>query len=519
MDRNIEFTARLLAEAGVRYSFGVTGSGLSLALITELESNGVKYFPASHEAAAAIMAGAVTRLTGRLSVAISIRGPGLANMIPGITYNYLENNPVLSISEALGVETPAYKRHKRLDHTLMVLPIVKAVSDLSRVDQTLGPMLDIARAEIPGPVHLELCRKEVVDEPVIASRAAAAHHVSTRDLTEILSRIERADRPLLIVGSLALRRSWRRKLSELRIPVFTTAAAKGALDETLEQSSGIFTGDGKELSGESVLIPLADLIVGLGLRNSEVLSPKRLGPTILLDEAGPDVFDGFCADVAVGGVTADSIDRVLDNLRSKEWGLDEVARQHRALEEQLSDGWLPAAGFRILNDLPYEYVGVMDTGLFCTVGEHVWNMGPRRPYVASSNGRFMGVSIPLSVGAAVCSDLPVLCVVGDGGIRNYVAEMKLAVRERLPLCVILMSDGRYGSVACISQRRPTSNNAVAVPMPSWYKAMRGMGCAAYQADSTYSFSRSLAGWSRAQPLFIEANFKPDAYATSVARLR
>ena len=84
MIERIELLATLLVENGLRYVFGVTGSGSSLRLITELETRGVPYYPAAHEASAALMAGAVTRASGQLSASVSIKGPGLANMVPGI---------------------------------------------------------------------------------------------------------------------------------------------------------------------------------------------------------------------------------------------------------------------------------------------------------------------------------------------------------------------------------------------------------------------------------------------------
>ena len=518
MEEALGKVARLLVDVGVEYAFGVTGSGQSLRLITELESSGVKYLPTSHEAAAALMAGAVTKVTDRLAVAISIKGPGLASMVPGIAYNHFENNPVISVSEAAGDNTPVSRRHKRLDHASMISTLVKAVGDLDDVQSSFTAMLDTARAEIPGPVHLDLCVRKG------GSAQAATVDVDDAEpgmLSDAFRRIEAAHRPAVIAGSLALRRSWRTQLARLRIPVFTTAAAKGALDETLEQAAGVVTGDGKGLSGEACVLPHADLVVGLGLRNTEVISPRYLGPTILLDEAGVDSLDqadGFHADLAAFGVTSDAITEALAGLMVKSWGCDEIALQRASLESELCGDWLPGTCFRVLNDLSYDYVAVMDTGLFCTVGEHQWRLGPRRPYVASSNGRFMGVSVPLAIGAALSSRRPVFCVVGAGGVRSYVAEMKLAVRERLPVCVLLMSDGRYGSVAAVPQPYPASDNAVAVPLPSWCDAMAGMGCDARRVSSPGELEVALARWTRRSPLFLEATFEPERYAASATQL-
>ena len=94
-DEKIARLADALVERGLRHAFGVTGSGASMALIMGLESRGVAYHGVAHEAAAAIMAGTVASTSGRPSVSISIKGPGLANMLPGVAFNHFEGNPAL----------------------------------------------------------------------------------------------------------------------------------------------------------------------------------------------------------------------------------------------------------------------------------------------------------------------------------------------------------------------------------------------------------------------------------------
>src|SRR3990167_4959990 len=78
MHEQLSRLAERLVEHGLAHAFGVTGSGASLRLITELEARGVRYLPTSHEAAAAIMAGAGRRAGGR-----GPRAPLLQGARPG----------------------------------------------------------------------------------------------------------------------------------------------------------------------------------------------------------------------------------------------------------------------------------------------------------------------------------------------------------------------------------------------------------------------------------------------------
>ena len=521
MDERIKLLAELLVGAGVEHGFGVTGSGSSLALITELERLGVRYYPASHETSSAIMAGAVCRVTKRLSVSISIRGPGLANMLPGIVHNHFENNPALSISEAFGHAVPSYRMHKRLDHAGLLSSVIKGMISINEIEQGLSSLLHTAGSEVPGPVHLDLGVKDTQGSGPMPSRP---YHASapSQVAEEAFQRMRKAERPILVAGSLALRRGWGRELATLDIPVFTTVAGKGVLGEGLRNSAGVFTGDGKELAPESHLFAEADLIIGMGLRNTEVLSPTSFGkPVILIDEVNGQLSDGFQADLLLTysdpGVASD----ILDILKNKRWGLERLDFLRRRVQEALlKAAWLPSICFNILNDLHFSYALVLDSGSFCTIGEHLWKAGPDRLFLGASNGRYMGVAIPSAVGAAIGKPgFPVFCVVGDGGMQAYPSEIKLAVHERLPVCFVLMTDGRYGSVACAQQGKAMSRRAVSVFRPSWWKPVEAMGCEARAVDSEGSFMAAVNAWDRKHPLFIEAGFDPESYANMTKGLR
>jgi thiamine pyrophosphate-dependent acetolactate synthase large subunit-like protein len=174
-----------------------------------------------------------------------------------------------------------------------------------------------------------------------------------------------------------------------------------------------------------------------------------------------------------------------------------------------------------LNARPPGTTLVTDTGSFCTIAEHLWRAGGRRAYLGTSNGRYMGTGIPTAIGAAVAAPgRPVVCLVGDGGVRMHPAEVRLAVAERLPVCFILMSDGRFGSVASAAGPAGAAvPRAVGVDGASWWRAFEAMGCDACRAESAATFEAALAAWAGDRPLFVEAAFEPAAYAAMTRELR
>lgn len=529
-EQPIDGLARALCRLGLRHAFGVTGSGRSWRLITALEARGVVYEPVHHEAAAAIMAGAMSA-AGRPAAAIAIKGPGVANLLPGLAACHLEGWPALSIAEGYDADAPARLRHKRLDHDALLAPLVRAASHLGRWAEDLPALLAAARAEPPGPVHLTLADLGADAAGPGPDRDAAAGAAPTgaepAPAEETLARIARCRKPVLIVGSLALRRPWRARLRALRCPVLTTVSAKGAVDERAPSSAGIHTGAGGPLAPETALLAEADLAIGLGLRNTEVLSARPLGPPLaLLDEAagagaGPAFGHGFEAVSTAVDAGGRTLEPVFEALADKAWGEASIAAARRRLEARLlAPPWLPARCFALLDGVAWDHALVLDTGAFCTVGEHLWRAGPARPFLGSSNGRMMGIGLPSAIGLALSRPgLPVVCAVGDGGIGMYLAELKLALEHRLPLCLVLMRDGRYGSIVAAASAPDLSARAVTLARPSWLRAIAGLGCPVLEVTDAEAFAAAVAGWDRRSPLYLEAVFDPEPYAAMTEGLR
>jgi acetolactate synthase-1/2/3 large subunit len=499
----------------VRAIFGIPGSGLLLQLITRLEGQGVPFYGASHEASAAIMAGAFGARSRTLGCSVSIRGPGVGNALSGVLTNHYEQRAALSIAESLGPAAPVGMAHKRLDHAAAAGPYVKAYAALGGPSATLTALATAARAEVPGPVHLDL----VADESKgLSTPSPPPRREPVGD--DVARLLERARRPIVIAGSLAARRPWGARLARLRVPVFTTFAAKGVVDERGAFAAGVFTGDGKALAPESRLLPEADLVVGLGLRRGEILRPPTWScPAVLLDVV-TGVADGLGATHVVSSGEDADFDAAVSVLAARAWGGDRVADATAAVRRKLlEDPWLPGRVYETLEGaVPDTGCFVADTGWFCTVAEHVWRAAAPGAFLASANGRSMGTGLPMAIGAALADrSRPTVCAMGDGGVRMYIADLRLAVEERLPILFLLLSDGRLGSVAGDGT---LSRRATAVAGASWFRIAEAMDCPGQQVKDVDGLLAALARWRWSEgPLFVEAVFDQERYAAMTRDIR
>lgn len=515
---HVDALAQDLVDAGVEHAFGVTGSGSSYALISALQSRGCPFVGVGHEGAAALMAGACGR-DGRLrAAAITIKGPGFANLLPGILSNAYEGRATVSISEAYAADAPAWRRHKRADHRALAGSMLKGYA---RVDgsATQGAWVrSVAESEYPGPVHLDLGPVADCGTPEVLRGDESPGDVAAID--EVADLIAHALRPVVVLGSFAARYPGSPDWNALRVPVVTTAAAKGVYDERLPWSAGVITGERGELAPETTVMSRADLVVGIGFRNEEVVAAGELDvPGVFVDAVGPTVREGF-GDVRAVAADPDGL-AVYEALVTRTWGADVVA-EHRALVEAhvLADDWQLGAALRtIAAGFDVEPVLVPDTGFFCTVAESTWLSASPRSFCGSSVGRFMGTSIPTAIGIAISErGTPVVALFGDGGASPYFGELRIAVRQSLPILFAMASDGRYGSVAAF-----TNPGSSAVTLGGgdvdWCTAARGLGCEAAVVDSPASLESALSSWQHDGPLFLQMTFDPARYAAIARRLR
>lgn len=489
-------------------AFGVPGGGASLELIDAIERANGRFHTTRFEGAAALMAGAVGRLRGRPGVVISIKGPGLANMAGGLATAMLEDLPILAVAEAYGRADGTQKAHKRLDHDRLVSAVTKARCGIVEKDAVTN-LASLALAERPGPVLLELADTD--------PRFPKGEESQRRDTEAVIKAVELAKHPVVIAGSLALRQGLSDILNRLSVPIFSTAAAKGVVDEHRTHAAGVYTGAGLELAPEQSILAAADLVVGIGLRTHEVLVAGLRVAAVNIDDLDAAPGFEFSAIASVRDAR-----QILETLAAQSsWDADIISAAHKKLRTTLLSGpFLPAHVFTLIAErLPRARV-VLDTGFFCTIGEHMWEVRAPDLYLSSGQGRSMGAALPMAVAAAVhrAAD-PTVLVIGDGGLGMFVAELGLAATEKAPLLVAFMCDGTYASIRDRAVTKGLTERPLIAGGIDWMAVAAAMGFASGRADTEADVADFFDAWGGKGPAFLEIRFDPEPYRIMCARLR
>jgi thiamine pyrophosphate-dependent acetolactate synthase large subunit-like protein len=93
-----------LAEAGVKYIFGIPGHSI-LGVVEALRTNDkVKFVTVRHEETASLMASAYAKLTNELCGCLSIAGPGATNLMTGLYDAKMDRAPVLAITGQVALQ-------------------------------------------------------------------------------------------------------------------------------------------------------------------------------------------------------------------------------------------------------------------------------------------------------------------------------------------------------------------------------------------------------------------------------
>lgn len=167
--------ARLVVDAllthGVERVFCVPGESF-LAVLDSLhdETDRIQTIVCRHEAAAANMAEAVGKLTGRPGVAIVTRGPGATHASIGVHTAFQDSTPMILLIGQCAREHLDREAFQEIDYRRMFGQMAKWVAqidDPKRIPEYLSHAFHTATSGRPGPVVLSL------PEDVLSDRHAS----------------------------------------------------------------------------------------------------------------------------------------------------------------------------------------------------------------------------------------------------------------------------------------------------------------------------------------------------------
>ena len=472
-----ELLCSCLEQLEINCVFGLPGSE-NLELYEALRHSSIRTVLATHELAATFMANGYYRSSGRLGVVLTVPGPGITYALTGLAEAFLDSAAVLCLT-GVPAKTPGNRfQIQAVDQRAMASPVVKktfrveTVSSLSRI---LSEAHRTALADEPGPVLVEI-EKSVLSERIEDLSQDSLPPNPLRQspdpilLQQVIDILKSLSRVVLYVGQGASDASDQvKKTAELlRAPVLTTTSGRGVMPENHPLSFLVDAAIGN-VGFANQLIHSSDLVLALGCKFSHngahgfqlrIPSEKLIQIDTSVDVLGAN----YPARMTLAADVRSFLNEVLRHKevlegRAKGWSPKDLQQRHEQIREGCSMEYLepriskihpptPDMFFGILRKvLPAHSCLVADSGLHQMLTRRYFTVLAPRGLVVPSDFQSMGFGLPAAIGAALAaSERPVVAVIGDGGFAISGMELLTAVRERIPLTVIVFNDGRLNQI-------------------------------------------------------------------------
>jgi acetolactate synthase-1/2/3 large subunit len=489
--------ARVLAEAGIEYVFGISGghTGRIISGLSQVQ-NQVRMMTVREESLAGVMAEVYGRLTRRPGVMIG-QGPWvLGNGLLGTLEAYLSSSPMVLLTDFS--DAPRFTLHApyqqatgdygswdaRRAFSGVTKQVMQAQEPIAAVQAT-QLAIKHAMSGQPGPVAVLFSYDALAgdvapdSQPILyPTRFYLPSPPPPADPAQIQAAADKilaAERPVIIAGNgvrIAQAYDKLRALAEAAgMPVATTAAGKGTFPETHPLALGVFGTFGTPAA--NACLGEADLVLVVGSKlspsdtaweNTKLLDPARQN-FVQIDIEPRNASWNYPAETVVLGDAAQILGQLVEAVRpraaNESGGARGQAAVRRVAQHRKKQGYFNAPEYRSDDKpiLPQRVIGELMRNLpeggivTCDAGEnrilmtHFYQTKAAGGFLQAAGSGPMGFGIPAALAAKLVNpDQPVVACVGDGGFAMTMNGLMTAIEHDIPIVVVVFNNHALGWV-------------------------------------------------------------------------
>src|SRR5271156_428000 len=480
--------ARLLADSleahDIDQIFCVPGESYVGLTSVLTERNSIRLIVCRHEGGAGFMAVADGRLRNRAGVCIVSRGPGLSNAMVSLHSALHDATPMVMMVGQVERRDFGRLALQEQKYSKMLSDIPKSgieVNEPEQASEAIARAFHIAESGTPGPVAVIL-PEDIFDEETDAELNLARPRVVAgprgQDLDRLADMLERAERPLVLVGGALLADAMYDKAvfadlnrfsEEWVLPISPTHRRPQLFDATHPNYSGYMgIRVPPALIGE---MKRADLMVALGERMTDTVSqsysfPTAPQPQLPFVHIWPDpneVGRVWRPDLGIPCSPYEVIKALLrrgapaDSGKRRGWvsGLNAIHRRLLAKEwEPTGDGVnFAAIVCEVDKHLAPDATVTTDAGNFGSFVHRYIGFRQGQMFLSSVVGA-MGSGMPMAVAAALRRPgTQVVAFLGDGGALMMGNEIATACQYGANPIMIISDNSMYGTIGMHSYVR------------------------------------------------------------------
>jgi thiamine pyrophosphate-dependent acetolactate synthase large subunit-like protein/nitrite reductase/ring-hydroxylating ferredoxin subunit len=458
---------------GVTHVFGMVGHsnlGLAEAIRKQEQAGKLTFVGIRHEGAAAFAASGYAKASGKPAACLTIAGPGATNLLTGIWDAKVDRAPLLALTGQVQTQVLGPGAFQEIDLASAFRAAVSwsqtvlASSDHAEL-MNLALKHTLVNRE---PTHLIFPDEVQVIEAATSVQAGGPEGrlgrpeitPSNDSLEAALQEVQAAKQPAIIIGHgardhvLAIL-----ELAErLEAPVLSTFKAKGLVGDAHPLAAGVLGRSGTPVAASCMTD--ADLLIVIGAsfaQHTGIDAGKRI---VQVDFDRMALGKFHPVTVPVWGEIGTTVARLSSALggKSTATGVQErLARLWREWREEKRKRAAKDNGRGIASAYLFEQLSGLaprDAVIAVDVGNNTYSFG--RYFECSGSQTILmsgylgsiGFGFPAAMGAwAACPDRPILCITGDGGFGQYLAEFTTAVKYGMNLTHVLLNNHELGKIS------------------------------------------------------------------------
>jgi acetolactate synthase I/II/III large subunit len=527
---------------GVDHIFCVPGESY-LAALDALHDADINVTVCRQEGGAAMMAEAHGKLTGRPGICFVTRGPGATNASPGIHIAKQDSTPMILFVGQIERGMREREAFQELDYRAAFGPLAKwatEVDDPARFPEIISRAFHVATSGRPGPVVIAL-PEDVLTEMADVADAPRYQiietHPSLGQMAELQKLLHGAERPVVLLGG--------SRWSETAVQRFVRFAERFELPVACRfRRQMLFPADHASYIGDLGLgvnpkllarIKEADLILMVGGRPSEIASqsytlldipaprqklvhvhpdPSELGRVYaphLAINASPIAFTAALEAVHPPATLPWSEGTKAAHESYLAWSDPKSIRHPGAFQ-------MGEVMAHLRETLPTDTIFCNGAGNFATWVHRFWPFRHYGTQLAPTSGS-MGYGVPAAVGAKrVQPQSPVVVFAGDGDFLMNGQEFATAVQYDLPILVILIDNGMYGTIRMHQERDyPGRVSATMLKNPDFAAYATAFGGHGERVERTEDFASALErALASGKPAILHCLLDPEAITPAMS---
>lgn len=475
MQRGADIVARTLEALGVTCIFTLSGNHI-MPVFDALLSTSIRLIHVRHEAACVHMADAWGRLTGEPGVALVTGGQGHSNAVAALYTALASESPLLLLSGHAPLSELGRGAFQEMAQADLARPVSKAswtAQSAALLGSDIAKAFDLATAGRPGPVHISLpvdLLEQTVADDQIAPMAKAGLQPSSASLApeiadKVTAGLAAATKPLVICGPAMCsergRAAMRQAADALDVPVIGMESPRGVNDPGL----GAFA----EILREADLVVLIGKPLDFSLRFGETPAFSSSCKWIVIDSdaaliaraanaPGKRMLFSEVADAqaALAALT----ERRVSARASSTWRkhvdglLAYEPPQWKSVRANSPDRMHPVEMCRAISNFVEKHAGATFVSDGGEIGQWAQALIKTDRRLINGIAGTIGVSLPFAMAAKLARpDRPVMAVMGDGTFGFHMAEFDTALRNDLPVIVVVGNDARWNAEYQIQLRQ------------------------------------------------------------------